>query len=557
MAKTKAKKSDPSTVTITYDLFDLPSAQHKAGLAGLLLQIESMRNRGLTTPTFEFDELEPHTKVRVTFTPKTVNAMFDDLYAAEPVNVQVKSKWKGAELVDTIKISEEVKGKRKVVEKYVYSVIQPSGRFLGQYIVDGKEEWLKLWRNMLWEIPRGNPQSRQPFEQCAAGKTCKEGPAVWKDLVDAEKAGAKNQFKTSAVAGSLWLGAQASTAENIPYKGRVEQIILLHFWMLTSLVFVPQCIEPDGNSEFVGYVLAVPEVANLPQFMAAYRRVLGSLKGDMRGYRPAESVIDVPAEGALSFLEHLAQLSAAKSGDLESAYTVSGIEFFHMVKVAKNIKLVSTGRIVPRPGLLNRYLAIVGAPGQKPPFGNPLFRSGLLRGLLNDTPWYAPFADAFGNWPHELFVHSDDSPNNLPWFWADVRKYLKLEIFPMTDPDEIEHADEDTKLMDIIHRLVRQYVTERAEKKSGIEIDNFKEGDKIKWERVPKGFKDDRRSVAETLFLEFRSRRDQAFVDHFSQTLFSAKQFLSVEQFKSIGHALLHRTEDVKTLTLMALSANS
>ena len=45
MAKKAAvKKSEKDMpVTITYDLFDLPTAQHKAGLAGPSLQIESMR----------------------------------------------------------------------------------------------------------------------------------------------------------------------------------------------------------------------------------------------------------------------------------------------------------------------------------------------------------------------------------------------------------------------------------------------------------------------------------------------------------------------------------
>ena len=117
--------------------------------------------------------------------------------------------------------------------------------------------------------------------------------------------------------------------------------------------------------------------------------------------------------------------------------------------------------------------------------------------------------------------------------------------------------DPDSLLISLVHRLVRGYVTERAQRKSGIDLDRFKVADKINWEGPPKEFYEARRSVGESLFLEFRSRRDQAFIDHFAQTLFAAKQFLTDEQFVTIGHALLHRTEDVKTLTLMSLSANS
>lgn len=125
----------------------------------------------------------------------------------------------------------------------------------------------------------------------------------------------------------------------------------------------------------------------------------------------------------------------------------------------------------------------------------------------------------------------------------------KLPDDPPPDPDLL--------LMTLVHRLVRGYVNDRAQRKSGINLDKFKDGDKINWDALPKEFAEARRAVGESLFLEFRSRRDQAFVSHFSQTLFSAKQFLSEDQFTAIGHALLNRTDDVKTLTLMSLSANS
>src|SRR3954454_21331835 len=38
-----ARQTAPTAVTMKYDLFDLPTAQHKAGLAGLLLQILHMK----------------------------------------------------------------------------------------------------------------------------------------------------------------------------------------------------------------------------------------------------------------------------------------------------------------------------------------------------------------------------------------------------------------------------------------------------------------------------------------------------------------------------------
>jgi CRISPR-associated protein Cmx8 len=109
----------------------------------------------------------------------------------------------------------------------------------------------------------------------------------------------------------------------------------------------------------------------------------------------------------------------------------------------------------------------------------------------------------------------------------------------------------------LVHRVVRTYLNEKAKEKSGVDPEKFKDGDRINWEKVPPAFGEARRKLAEGIFLEFRSRHDQAFADHFVATFCSAKQYLSERDFCVVADHLLQRTEDVKTLTLLALSANS
>src|SRR5262249_55746035 len=151
---------------------------------------------------------------------------------------------------------------------------------------DQSNGWLKLWRDMLWTIPRGIPKTRIPFQQRAEGKHCKEGKDAWEDLVRVEKARQKNTFHTTEVAGSLWLGAQTVNAEAIAFVGRAEQNLLLHFWPLTVLIFQPQQITSDGEGEFVGYTLAIPEVSELESFVDDYPNMLRELGTNIRGYRP-------------------------------------------------------------------------------------------------------------------------------------------------------------------------------------------------------------------------------------------------------------------------------
>jgi CRISPR-associated protein Cmx8 len=586
MGRARAQAAPITSVTVRYDLFDLPTAQHKAGLAGLLLQIESMkaRNRPLDAIP-EVVQMTP-TAATVSFTEKSVQELFDDLYDATVEEVVVRTRWQGVPPKREQEVAEtDEDGKTTSSKRFVYDQVQPSGHFLRQHLpeMDRTKDWHKLWRDMLWNIPRAIPNTRIPFELRAGwlGKErrvgpkrpCKEGKDVWEDLLRVEQAKANGGFYTKEVASSLWLGAQATNAEAIAFQGRAEQTLLLHFWQLTVMVFAPQQIDVDGKGEFVGYVLAIPEVADLENFLADYPMMLGDLSKDIRGYRPAEAVLDLPAQGALAFLEHLAQLAQHAAARSRMAYCVGSIEFLHLAKFGNNVKSMAAGRVAPRPALLDGYRAIVGQPGKPAPYRNPLFRRGLMVALLNDQPWHRPLGPMLVERPWSLFVRSEESPRGLPWFWTDLARMFQtvadqhtdaLEVYRhMTahDPASAGPAPEKP-LAVVVNHLIRSYLYRRAEERSGVELKKYQTAQRaIDWEKVPPDFNDWKQKLAQSAFLEFRSRHDQAFVDHFVATFCSVKQYLSDEDYQSVANALLDRNnerrDDVKTLTLLALSANS
>jgi CRISPR-associated protein Cmx8 len=227
----------------------------------------------------------------------------------------------------------------------------------------------------------------------------------------------------------------------------------------------------------------------------------------------------------------------------------------HLLKVGNNIKSVAAGRLAPQRHLLDRYLDVVGRPGEKPPFANPLFRRALMLGVLNDLRWFEPFGEMFAEWPHKFFVPSADVPK-VSWFWADARKKY-LEVMQNMADEPVESQDPSDRLAVLVYRLVRTYLAVKAQNKSGINPEQFKSGDKIDWDRVPQRYKDDRRQIAESLFLEYRSRHDRAFVDYFVARLGAVKQFINEDDYLAVTHALMNSSDDVKTLTLLALSANS
>ena len=94
----KAKKEEITEVTIRYDLFDLPTAQHKAGLAGLVLAIRSLKNRSDNDPAAIPPETVPEivegptlSEAVIRFTQTSFTQLMNDIYDADPTrSVQEK-----------------------------------------------------------------------------------------------------------------------------------------------------------------------------------------------------------------------------------------------------------------------------------------------------------------------------------------------------------------------------------------------------------------------------------------------------------------------------------
>ena len=527
----------------------------------------------------------------------SLRGLFDDLYDAKEAEFRSATKWQGNKPVKRTERAETQRtatsppedgdsntspsGARRAKSKhwYIYDVVQPQGHFLRQFTGDENEIWHKLWQDMLWAIPRAKPTTRGPFNARAAGKPSGVGERVWRDLLAMQKATHAGESRSCEVAGSVLLGAQAVSAEAIPFRNQIDQALLLHFWQLTARVFVPEQVTRDGTRNFAGYVVAIPEVAHLPRFRDRYQRSLGQLDPTPSGYRPRASVISLPAQGALEFMGNLARLAGeATSADrTEVARTVAGVEFFHMVPVRKNVKIMSHGRVASTADLLQSY------DGIRRSCRNPQFLSARLLALLRNHPsWYAEFPHllATGPWPH--FVHCSETPRQIPSFaWDALSRFNALaedartrtnsppgrkKVDDMSDTP-LPPITEPRRLDTLVHRLVKSYVHMKTEQKSGHTYESFKDKkvrDDTGRERIdyPRKYLDAQEKVCGDLFLGLRSRRDADFVSFFTGTIGSVPQGTvigNVSDFGILTQALLdpERWQDVKTLAMLATCAAS
>jgi CRISPR-associated protein Cmx8 len=142
MAKQAKKPIAPTSIDVRYDLLDLPSAQHKAGLAGLLLQIEDMRERqrvGQLRADVEIPEVieQTSTTAVIRFTKRSTQDLFDDLYDAEMLETRSKSKSQRS-----AKKHQDANSDPKPAEPK--SRFIPAGHFLRNFTEGDKEAWRKL-----------------------------------------------------------------------------------------------------------------------------------------------------------------------------------------------------------------------------------------------------------------------------------------------------------------------------------------------------------------------------------------------------------------------------
>lgn len=574
MAKTKQLRA-VDTLTLNYQLAELPSSQHRAGLAGAVLIIRWLERQP------EFQEKVSHgAKCHLTrldekgatleINQAGLEALFDEIYAAsteEQARPQLLKNSRTKAIIEPLREEEreetDAKGKVKTKKVYIYPVVVPGGSFLAdsQYdrSSDGKNgHWIKLWRDMVWNILRGVPATRKPFEARAEGNYTEDAVKVWKDLIQPETF-------TVDLPSTYFLGAQAFNAETVPFKDRARFQFLLHFWLFAAQIYIPAVINNEGNRDFVGYALAIPDVSNLEGFCDELPSVLSDRSSEISGYRPRDAIVDLAIESALDLLRRLRDRLIAATGEQTTAYTVLGVDVIHTEKQGNNVRVLGVTRLDPDPPMVNEYSRIRNG------YWSPLFRKQRLLNLVNHQPWYQSYDKLLCSLPYEQSIEND-------YFRRDVREAFQHEVEQMDEStmnltmDQLEELDDEqlpdsTPIDQLVLRLVKNYVTRKLKSKHDLEW-------KSEWRLPASATKEQREArdkrpdyreytekkakIAKSAFLDVRSRTEQMdFINYFVSTLCSVPQRMKPENYSKLTTALYNDTDRIRTLTLLALSANS
>lgn len=544
-SKTRRKRTaapPPDRLTLCYQLAELPSAQHRAGLAGLVLMARYLeRIPGPAEGTFRLSHVD-RTGATVEVDAAGLARVFDELYAASVQEVESSRPPKEQDTPpkrEEVRQERDAQGNLQLKKVYIYETVVPRGGMLVDWTPDRSDRspWMKLWRDMLFGVVHGLAKQRGPFNARSQGKQTSDAQQVWAQLTQSGDPSVEQ-------ASTYLLGAQASTAENVPFRDRARYHLLLRFWPYVAQIYVPRVPRPqDSGTDLVGYVLAVPDVADLEEFCQVLPLVLQARSSEMLSYRPRDCVIDLVEEGALDLAHRLRRVHKElreREGSRLTAELVLGFDVFYLNKEGNNIRLLSSQRIEPEETLLRAYERCRS-------LQDPIFRRQVLRNLLDGHPWYWGFDGLARQYPHTKLIGTRN-------FRSDARNMFEMHT---EEPMEQQKGPRGaTSLEALVYRIVQTYVREKLRSKYGLAWDS---------ERMVKGseerneFSEKKEKIAREAFLAVRARTGADFVDYFSGTLCSVRQFLPEADYALLAAVLRDpaRVDELRTLTLLALSAAS
>lgn len=545
-ALTSARKSRKSVkVSASHDgphverwnLAELPSAQHKAGLAGLAICVQYLQRKPDRKGVCEIVSLDL-TGLTLRVDRDGMQALFDDVYDAaleeQERDKPFQNKRTKAEVPPKRTAERSVvdkKGVEKTKTVYVYDQVVPRGGIIDEWDsapAGTPKLWLKLWRDLVWTTLRGVPATREPYELRAQKKQAHDGAEAWEALVQRPLDGVP-------LPSTYYLGAQATTAENVPFRDRARMQILLHFWPFAVPIYVPAIVERDGTREFVGYAIVVPDVIDLHGFVTDWAKVARERGCEPAGYLPRDAVVDIPAEAGLDLGRRAYKIITEREGVATTKPWLTAADVFHIEKEGNNVRLRSVARVDLSRARVDAYTRAKAA------YWSSEFRRRRITNILEGRDqWSYGYGRLCAITPEDLTIKDSK-------FRHDCRlAFTEVEMTQNEEEPTLEHR---------VYRMIRSFVTQRLVVKHGQEWT----WDRVKGTPRENEYNEKKAKIARDAFLAVRSRTGADFVGYFTSTICSVPQYLGETGFIEVARALHDETqiEHVRSLTLLALSANS
>lgn len=591
--KTDAKKITPKQSVLEpleYDPLNSGlTVLHRAGIAGLLLQIKAMEElkqqatseeekAKYVIPEWSF--INGGRGIAVSFTKESFYSLMRERYASDMVKRSVS---KDAHKRRQKKPTRQIYDNATERERFFYVEPRPSLRHFE--VFKAHSDWQEHTRDAAWQsyyciyktqlafkIPKpiGVEKGSPKFAAWDAlvSKEGEKNPVIddlWAALIEKRELELRKQYYPSTFGGNL---------KGVSINDPSEWVLLLHFWPIVAAHFTPVSLKVEKDKKtnkralrqsYQSPIVVVPDVVDAESFVYEFIDYLGRLDAAPKGklYQDGR-YIAIPLEAPLAFFAapRLARGINRKPG-------TRGAEVYVFKQRPKQDKQPLVTSIVNESfsrRLVDEYKRLTERKITSLPF-----RALCVENLLAEPQryLYEGFERLVEQYPLELFVAIKTEGANIRRFnphghrmaWSLYNEFLIIE-----QQQRRKTMNEEPTIPYLIWRIARGYIRWRACAKAEPPIDANRL--KATFARKPnergkddeallKRYNAEVSEVVEKLFIDFRGQRDAgSFANVFTETLFRAPQNLSPKDAERL-RPFYEDTEweSGRRLVLMAISA--
>ena len=355
-----SKIQAPNLVTLEYQISQLPSSQHRAGLAGLILKIQWLQQQaefkdsiGAICKIIDLDA----DKATLQFNLAGITLLFRSHYNAvleERESTKIRPNGSKNYLTIEREVYAPDTDRTELVKSYIYQDLIPTGLLIQSFdpTVKDSQIWTKLWQEATWGVLRPREKQRLPFKAMVGGTDPPEIDRIWQLLRD-------RPDKIVPLSSTQMLGVQSTNNEGISSTDRGSNYFLLHFWSYVAQIYLPFQVDIKDNVEFHGYAIAIPDVCNLVAFCQHFPAILQQRSTKIRWKKPDGAIVRHPIEVGLFFLRSIHTYLCANTDDLDIGNLLFGVDVFHIFRKKHEPQILRIQRYPPNKQKIEEFTQLL------------------------------------------------------------------------------------------------------------------------------------------------------------------------------------------------------
>jgi CRISPR-associated protein Cmx8 len=552
-----SKTQTPDLVTLEYQIAELPSSQHRAGLAGLILKIQWLQQQQEFIDTvetiFKIINLDAD-KVTLQFNLTGLTLLLRSHYSAnfedrERTNVRTQGHQNHTTIQREIYNSET--DRTELATFYVYQDIVPQGYLVQSFdpTANSSQIWTKLWQEATWGILRPRSNQRLPFKAMVSGTDPPEIEKIWNLLRD-------RPDEIVSLSSTYMLGVQSKNNEGIMFDDRARCYFLLNFWSYIVQIYIPIQVDTKDKVKFHGYAIAIPDVRNLASFCEYFPSIQQQRSNKIKMGKPDGAIVRHPIEASLVFLRSIHTYLGANTDDTDIDDLLFCVDVFHIFRKKDEPQILSIQRYPPDVNKIEEFAQL------EHKIFDPTFRLQYWENLVHDRPRITGFDKLLWDLPSAKTISNK-------WFCRDFRTLFSLkynlmepEIIDVDKTNDLPESTEtsvpqETSLENLVLRLLKTYTRHKLKEQFGIEWNKDWDRDKSEiWRQDAKyqAYTEKRKLVVRDLHNDFRRHRHpNEFLAYFANKFTGIYQYLSTKEYLLLAEQIQSQPERVQILCLLAL----